>query len=247
MAPREAGGAHARIGDETLAIGWCDAMEQLHRRGWQTGLPQRLDGLVGCEVRHARAARMRLRDHWVARRDRRGEVAAGHRAVGERKISRWEDNDRPEPECRRANVAGGIDHRHAPRALAGGGRGLPDLIEHARQFDLGQPRLHGEPRLGMGGRDEFIGLHLEPRRVALEKIGPPFVGQRCEFTGGSHGGVERGSDVAPAAHGPGRVVRPAGRRVERAKRIDLCRGAPAAGAQDEGSGYHGVRSLRGRA
>ena len=146
-------------------------MHELHGRRRQPGLNNRKERLVGRDSRHARMPGMGLGDDGIAGCDRGREVAAGDGAVGQGKIRRRKHDDRSEPEGRRADVPLGVDHAHPPGALAGGGGGLPQLVEHPRQLHVSQPRFHSQPRFSMGHGHQLVPPGRQPIGIPLEKVG----------------------------------------------------------------------------
>ena len=76
-------------------------------------------------------ARVGLGDHGIARRNRRGYVAADDSAVGQWKVGRWENDGRPEAKARREDVLDRVDHRHPAGLFPSALRGLPQLFERA--------------------------------------------------------------------------------------------------------------------
>ena len=146
-------------------------MQQLHGRRRQPGLKNRKERLVGRDSRHARMPGMGLGDDGIAGCDRGREVAAGDGAVGQGKIRRRKHDNRSEPEGRRADVPLGVDHAHPPGALAGGGGGLPQLVEHPRQLDVNQPRFHSQPRFSMGHGHQLVPAGRQPVGITLEEVG----------------------------------------------------------------------------
>ena len=213
-------------------------MEQLHRGGWQAGLAGGFESLFGGELRHGRMAGVGLGDHGVAGGDRRGHVAPGHTAVGEREVGRGKDHDRADPEAGGADVFGGVEHRHPPGLLAGASRRLPQLVEGSRQLHIGEPRLHGQARLGMGRRHEFRAAGLEPGGEAFQEGRDPLDREPRELGCGGHRRVQGLVAVGPRAHRPDGL--PRGRRggINSLKRGHGLGGPPPAGDENRfGNGH----------
>ena len=165
-------------------------MEQLHGGGRQAGVAEGGEGLVGGQPRHGGVTLVRLGDHRVAGGDRGGEVATGDGAIGEGKVGGGQHDHGAEPAGGRADVLRRVDHRHPPAALAGGGGGLPELVERSRHLDLREPGLHRQAGLGMGRGHEFRRPPLEPVGIPGEKGGDRLGWQPRELPGRSRGGLE---------------------------------------------------------
>ena len=199
-------------------------------------------GHLGQQSRRARMRRVGFGDHRIAGGDRRGKVAAGDAVERERKIVRTKHPHRPQRCMAGANALPGVDRRSQPTAISRGSRGLAQLAGRARQFDVGQPRLHRQGRLGVGHRHQ---LRREPLRYRWRNA--PESRRRARHRSRRNKGVaarrrvQRRVDVGPGAHRVYIRQRLALGWILGPKDAALLRRAPPVGDQN---GLHGHKNVQ---
>ena len=120
-----------------------------------------------------------------------GKISAGDAVERERKIVRAKNGDRAQRRVAGTNVQPRVDRRHPPTSAAGSAGRLAQLSGRARQFDLGQPRLDRQRRLGMGHGNQRVALALDLVGICFQERGNLFDRHTSQCGRGGGRGMQR--------------------------------------------------------